>query len=314
MAIPTYLITGSTGFVGHYLVNYLLEKYLDITIVGISRSKNLKISDKRYINFAIDLNNNEAIASLIQKYKPSYIIHLAAESSVQYSWEKPIISFNNNVNIFLNLLESVRIVNSNCRILSVGSSESYGIVAPKNIPISESQPTNPISPYAVARVAQELLSNIYVNGFGLDIVMTRSFNHIGPGQDKRFFIPSIINQIKGQKKSKSKHVLEVGNLEIIRDFVDVRDVVVAYDNLLKHGVNGEIYNICSGSGIKLNEVLKLILKIADYSIEPITNPKYLRPNDNPIIVGDNTKIKQLCNWTPTYDLEETLSNIYHFKV
>ena len=155
------------------------------------------------------------------------------DPNLDYSWQHPEDSFTNNCNIFLNLIDAIRKSSPNCRILSVGSSEEYGNVAHADLPIRENQPLNPLSPYAVARVSQEQLSRVYVDAFGMQIIMTRSFNHIGPRQDERFVIPSFVKQILGIKHSGlSKGEIETGDVSIIRDFVDVRDVVDAYYKLL----------------------------------------------------------------------------------
>ena len=191
------------------------------------------------------------LRTIISDIKPDYILHLASFSSVAYSWKHPEESFSNNCNIFLNLVDAVRQTCPKCRILSVGSSEEYGDIPHADLPLRENQPLNPISPYAVARVSQELLSKVYVHAFGMQIIMTRSFNHVGPRQDERFVIPSFIKRVLDIKRSgKEAGEIETGDLTIVRDFVDVRDVVEAYYMLLTRGTPGEVYNICSGKAIK----------------------------------------------------------------
>ena len=305
----TYFITGCSGFVGRFLVKYLLAFKQDMHIIGISRKTDMIIQDKRFCLERIDLNNEEQIKSLIFKYRPNYIVHLAAESSVAYSWQYPVQSFSNNVNIFLNLLEAVRKAKIECRILSVGSSEEYGILDMKYLPLKEDSPLNPISPYAVARVSQELLSKVYIQGYGLDIVLTRSFNHFGPYQDVRFAIPSFVRQIIKRKQENSSIPIKTGNLSIIRDFLDVRDVVNAYIELLNKGKKGHIYNVCSGKGYALREIIDCLCDILSFKITTIINPDYLRPNDNPIVIGDNSKIKNEIKWSPKYTIRQTLEDM-----
>lgn len=242
--------------------------------------------------------------------KPDYVLHLAAFSSVAYSWKYPAESFTNNSNIFLNLVDVIRDTDSKCRVLSVGSSEEYGNVAHEDLPIRENQPLDPLSPYAVARVAQEWMSKCYVNAYGMNIVLTRSFNHIGPRQDQRFVVPSFIKRIKDIKESgKGEGTIETGNLEIIRDFVDVRDVVRAYYLLLTKGKPGEIYNVCSGHGIKLSSVIDIIADIVGVKVNTVTNPDFVRPNDNMEIVGSPYKIETELGWKPEIGLEETLKDM-----
>ncbi|MFD1466654.1 GDP-mannose 4,6-dehydratase [Hymenobacter caeli] len=308
------LITGFTGFVSKYLLDHLADIEDNFTILGLSRSqhfdefsiKNLTISVKK-----VDLNSQHQLKEILDKFRPEFIYHLASDSSVSYSWTSPIESFQNNTNIFLNLVESVRELNLRCRILSVGSSEEYGIVDLKNIPLLEDTPLNPVSPYAVARVSQELLSKVYVQGYGLDIVMTRSFNHIGPNQKDNFVISSFAKQIVKYKLGLVSGI-EVGNINIIRDFLDVRDVVRAYTALVATGKEGEVYNICSNQGYSLKEVIDKMMLIAGIDCEYNVNANLIRPSDNPIIVGDNAKIKQQCKWEQLIPFDKTLSDIIDY--
>lgn len=304
----TYLITGASGFVGQHLIAHL-KKQSNAEIIGTYRKRKPNI-DANLVTFEqLDMHDSRKMTQLVAHYQPDYIIHLAAESSVGYSWQQPIQSFNNNVNIFLNLLEAVRLSKISCRILSVGSSESYGVVKDSYLPLQEASPLNPISPYAVARVAQEMLSKVYIEGYGLDIVLTRSFNHTGPRQDARFVIPSFIRRLLDRKESKSKQAIETGELSIIRDFVDVRDVVRAYTLLLEKGKTGEIYNVCSGTGYSLQQIINYLSATIGVDVPTRTNPKFVRPNDNPIIIGDRSKIKEAVGWQPTFTIEQTLQDV-----
>lgn len=304
----TYLITGATGFVGKHCIDYLVSSTNDL-IIGTFRNHHDCPTNERVIYKKLDLNNIVDLIEVINKYKPQRIIHLAAESSVGFSWKFPNISFNNNVNIYLNLLEAIRHSKLVCRILSVGSSEGYGKVEKENLPLKESFSQNPVSPYAVARVSQEMISKVYIEGYGLDIVLTRSFNHIGPGQDERFVIPSFAKKIIQSKIDKSQTPIRTGDLRIVRDFIDVRDVIVAYIKLFEISNNGEVYNICSGVGTSLYEVINKICAEIGYNVKTEVNPKFIRPNDNPIIVGDNTKLQNHISWTPKISLENSIKEI-----
>ncbi len=312
------LITGFSGFVARHFIKYLYENHPEFEVYGISRNcPNYhfeQYSDKLKIKFyQIDLMDYENLHKALEEIVPDYILHLASLSSVAYSWKFPEESFTNNSNIFLNLIESIRDVNLDCRILSVGSSEEYGNVPHSELPIRESQPLDPLSPYAAARVSQELLSRIYSKAYGMKIIMTRSFNHIGPGQDERFVIPSFIHRILDIKTSGQKSgEIETGNLNIIRDFIDVRDVVIAYYELLMHGTIGETYNVCSGKGIKLSEMIALISKEIGVDVSTRVNPSFVRPNDNLEIVGTPYKIHTELNWEPTIELGETLKDMIEY--
>ncbi len=309
-----YLITGASGFVAGYMIPLILDREPSAQILGISRNV-LQVpfpSDERVTLQAIDINDRAALQSEVEAFAPHFIIHLASSSSVRYSWDYPTTSFQNNTNIYLNLLESVRQSGLSCRILSVGSSEQYGVVSPDAVPLSEEFPVNPVSPYAVARVAQEMLSKVYVSGFELDIVMTRSFNHFGPGQRDSFVLSSFSKQLAEKKRDQDLSPMRVGALSVIRDFLDVRDVVQAYFLLLNHGTTGEVYNVCRGEGHSLHDILGLMKEISGVACNAEVNPELLRPIDNPVIVGDRSKIQREVGWEPSYSLEESIRDMFHY--
>jgi GDP-4-dehydro-6-deoxy-D-mannose reductase len=313
--LNTFLITGFSGFVSKHFLDFLEKNHAGAVVYGIdiqhpdfdlSAFKNIHCHFK-----VINLLDAQAVSDVLVECKPNYILHLASYSSVAFSWEQPVTAFVNNLNIFLNLVDQIRLLKLSCKILSVGSSEEYGKVDPNFLPLTEDGPVNPISPYAVARVSQEQLSSVYSAGFGLDIVMTRSFNHIGPGQLDKFVIPSFVKKILETNQSGGSYI-EVGNVELVRDFVDVRDVVAAYYHLLMSGRKGEIYNICSGKGISLKEMLVLIMELIGCQLEIKTIESLVRPNDNEVIVGSYHKIHQELGWEPTYSLQQSLADIIQF--
>lgn len=308
-----YLVTGVSGFVGEYFANYVLNRGDDNELIGIYRFNKPHLSNERLRLIQLDLNYSDHLQKLLIEFRPNYIVHLASESSVGFSWKEPSKSFLNNVNIYLKLLESIRISGVNCRLLSIGSSETYGNVKNVKVPLTESTIVNPISPYAVARYSQELLSKVYVESFGLDIVSTRSFNHIGPGQDERFVVSSFVKKILSIRNNRTESVVRTGDLSIIRDFTDVRDVVRAYELLLSKGQNGEIYNVCSGTGIKLYELINKICAEIDVQINTQIDDSLLRPNDIKKVVGNNAKIKEAILWTPKYSLNDTLVDMINYE-
>jgi GDP-4-dehydro-6-deoxy-D-mannose reductase len=313
MCVKKYLITGCAGFVGRHFLNYLNGLNEPISVLGLDRNV-VAYSPGLFGNMECAFRKADLLQShewepLIDEFRPDYIVHLASFSSVAFSWVNPIDSFSNNTNVFLNLLERVRKVNPACRILSVGSSEEYGVCGPEQLPLKEDSPLNPVSPYAVARVSQELLSQVYVNGFGCDIVMTRSFNHIGPGQLDSFVISSFARQLVAIQQEGAEPIMVTGNTAIVRDFVDVRDVVRAYDGLLRHGRSGHIYNICSGSGVSLKSVIDQMAHILGVTVTQKVNPGLVRPNDNPMIVGSFAKINAAIGWAPQISLEQSLRDI-----
>jgi len=312
-----YLITGASGFVAGHLIEAIFKNDPQALVTAVDLSEPdyyfIGNSVRDSIRFAkVDLLVIDDLIRILEMANPYFIIHLAAFSSVAYSWKKPIDSFKNNLNIFLNLLEAVKQVNPEPRILSVGSSEQYGVVSVDKIPLTETEPPNPISPYAVARVAQEYMASVYVKGFKLDIVTTRSFNHFGPRQDERFVLSSFAKQVAEIKKENRKPVIYVGDLSIVRDFTDVRDVVKAYLSLLNNGISGEIYNVCSGIGRTLKECLYGFIQIAGIECEIKKAEELMRPVDNPIIIGDNTKTKERTGWFPETPFEITLRDTYEY--
>lgn len=310
-----YLITGFSGFVSEHFLDYLQHINASCTVLGIDIEKP-EFEIKQYafdIRFEkLDLLNKAGLKAVLKKYQPNYILHLASYSSVAFSWENPGISYQNNTNIFLNLLEVVRNLNLSARILSIGSSEEYGNVAENDLPLIENSMLNPVSPYAVARVSQEMLSKVYVTGFNLDIILTRSFNHFGPKQRDVFVIPSFVKQMVTMATNKNEKILTTGDTEIIRDFVDVRDVVRAYYLLFKHGTAGEVYNVCKGEGYSLSDIIDQIAIILNVKIKQKINYQLIRPNDNRIIIGSNKKIKEAINWTPKISLKESLKDIINY--
>lgn len=309
------LITGFSGFVASHFLDYLYSIKKQAIVLGVDVKKPL-LRFEMYrptldIRFEmLDLMNIDALDTMLKTFNPDYVLHLAAFSSVAYSWEHPSECFINNSNIFLNLINTIRKRCPQSRVLSVGSSEEYGNVRHEDIPIKEEQPFNPVSPYAVARVSQEWMSKVYVNAYNMNIIMTRSFNHIGPRQDERFVIPSFIKQIKRIKQAGyCRGEIETGRLDIVRDFVDVRDVVHAYYLLLQDGIPGEVYNICSGKGVTLSEILQMIANEMGVKISARINQNFVRPKDNLEIIGSNYKIWAEVGWKPTISLKDTLRDM-----
>ena len=309
------MITGVSGFVGHHFIQFLYDEGIEMEICGVDlREPTYDLTpyrDRLLIDFqSVNLLDIESIRAVFQEFTPDYILHLASFSSVAFSWQHPADSFVNNTNLFLNLMTVVGEFNKDCRILSVGSSEEYGNVTVEDVPIKERLAVKPSSPYAIARVSQEMLSKLYVDSFGFNIVMTRSFNHIGPWQDDRFVVPSFIKRIREIKeRGQTKGVIETGDTSIVRDFVDVRDVVHAYYLLLTKAEAGSIYNICSGEGIALSNLIDRIADEFGVVITTKVNLDYVRPNDNRVMIGENYKIKHDLGWIPRIPLEKTLADM-----
>ena len=311
-----YIITGFSGFVSRNFLEYLNDNSLSSHILGIDVNNpvfDLNSFEHLKIKFEkSDLKDKEKLCKLVYDFRPDYILNLASYSSVEGSWKRPASSFQNNVNIFLNLLEVIKMIRLNCRILAVGSSEEYGEVNVQDLPLKENQKLNPSSPFGIARLSQELIAKLYVNVYGLDIVMTRSFNHIGAGQKDNFAVSSFAKQLVGIKKRSSNEFVLAGDVSIVRDFIDVRDVVRAYHLLLLKGRKGEIYNICSGYGISLQNIIQIMCEILEVDISIKEDKKLNRPKDNPVIIGSNEKIKREINWCNEIPLEESLRDVLRY--
>ena len=311
-----YIITGVSGFVGKNFIKYLNANIRQSEILGIDiRPFDIHPENYEHLKFKFersDLKDKDTLCKLIYNFRPDFILHLASYSSVAGSWKSPNTSFLNNVNIFLNLIESVRMIGLKCRILSVGSSEEYGSVKIEDLPLKESNQLNPSSPFGVARVTQELLSRLYADVYGLDIVITRSFNHIVPGQNENYAVASFAKQLVEVRKNKLNEFLSAGDVSIVRDFIDVRDVVCIYHKLLLNGKKGEIYNVCSGYGVSLRNIIQMICEILEVNISIKQDLKLKRPKDNPVIIGCNEKIKREINWTNEFSLERSLKDVVQY--
>ena len=304
-----YLITGCYGFVGAYLVRRIAAEDPRARIVAVDRIPAPPGFPAVASSYCLDLLDLDAFDAVLASERPDHLVHLASFSSVGFSWKHPTTSFTNNTNIFLDVLECVRRSSPRTRILSVGSSEEYGVVDATALPLRETSPLRPASPYAVARVAQEHLGEVYVRGFGLDIVATRSFNHVGAGQTDQFVISAIGRQFAELAKGKRER-LTVGTTTVVRDFLDVRDVVTAYLALLAHGEKGEVYNVCSGRGVSIAEAIGIFEAITGLHPAVETDPALVRPVENAIVVGSHDKLTAAVGWRPIHSLEESLRGVY----
>ena len=309
------LITGAAGFVAGHFLEYIDSHNPAYEVLCLDKkcgSLN-KNSYKNIQSFAfqdVDLLDVQKIREIIKNFCPDYVLHLAALSSVASSWEYPTECFLNNTVVFLNIVEAIHEFCPYCRVLSVGSSEEYGAVDKEDLPIRENQALNPTSPYAVARVSQEQLSRIFTDSYEMNIVLTRSFNHIGPRQDDRFVVPSFIKRVIELKKTGVRSgEIETGDINIIRDFVDVRDVVRGYDILLQRGKSGEVYNICSGRRISLKNVLDIISEEVGVTVTSKINPEYIRPKDSKETVGTYYKMEADFGWKPEIELRQTIHDM-----
>ncbi len=309
------LITGITGFAGSHLADYLLSQG-NCEVHGIirwrSRTENIEHLRGRVHLHECDLRDASAVNRVIAKVMPERIYHLAAQSYVPMSWTAPIETLSTNILAQANLFEAVRAYNCPCRIQIAGSSEEYGLVFPDEVPIKEANPLRPLSPYAVSKVAQDLMGYQYHQSYKMEIIRTRGFNHTGPRRGEVFVTSSFAKQIAEIEKEKREPVLYVGNLEVVRDFTDVRDTVRAYYLILEKGIPGEVYNVATGKGYKVREVLEILKGLSRAKFEVRQDPNRLRPSDVELLIGDPTKLKQATGWEPQIPFEQTLADLLNY--
>jgi GDP-4-dehydro-6-deoxy-D-mannose reductase len=309
------LVTGVTGFAGSHLVDYMLTRN-DCEIFGIQRWRspmdNVEHFKDRITLVECDLRDASSTRDTLERIRPDWIFHLAAQSFVPTSWSAPTECLTTNVLGELNVFEAVRRIGLPCRIQLACSSEEYGMVQEDELPIRETNPLRPLSPYAVSKVAQDLLGYQYWMSWKVDVVRTRGFNHEGPRRGPVFVASDFAKQIADIEKGRKPPVLHVGNLEARRDFTDVRDMARAYWLALEKCAPGEVYNICRGKAWSIREVLDLLLGMTKTKIEVRQDRMRLRPSDVPVLIGDRTKFTQATGWEPTIPFERTLEDMLDF--
>lgn len=293
------LITGSQGFVGRYLRQELENNGYTVTGLDIQAGDGVIVAD---------LLNGDAIKYVIEQERPDVIIHLAGQANVARSWAIPQKTIEVNVVATINLMDAVRQYRPECKMVLVGSSDQYGNLGEAGKMVSETMDTQPQTPYAVSKKAQEEMAGVYVKAYGLNISMTRSFNHAGAGQKRGFLISDFASGIVAVERGEQP-CLKVGNLTAKRDFTHVRDVVRAYRMIAESGHAGEIYNVGSGITYSAQEILDRLCKLAQCPVPVEQDPKKIRPNDTPVICCDHSKLTQHTGWQPSVSMDEILNEV-----
>ncbi len=305
------LVTGGTGFAGTHLIYELKQQgYTNIhsTSYGLLPENLTELLPEENFH-KLDLTNAEATEQLIKDLKPNHIYHLASFAFVGESFARAHEVFGNNINLQVNILEAVRKYSPESRILIIGSGEEYGVSeSDDELPIKEDHPLRPVNPYAVSKVTQDLLAYSYSISFGLQVLRVRPFNHIGEGQSTDFVVPAFVSQIVAIENGRQEE-LKAGSLEAARDFSDVKDVVKAYIRVMEKGKVNEVYNIGSGTGIKLSDLFEMMKSMTDVPVSVQQDKTRMRPLDVPVIIADISKISQL-GWSPDIPLEKTLERIF----
>jgi len=309
------LITGITGFAGSHLAEYLL-KIGGIEIYGTrrwrSRMENVHHIKEKIKFVECDLRDYSSMIRAIEQTKPDRIFHLAAQSFVPTSWIVPSDTITTNINGNLYIFEACREAGINPLIQIACSSEEYGMVYENEVPIKETNPLRPLSPYAVSKVGQDMLSYQYYQSYKIPIIRTRGFNHSGPRRPSIFVCSDFARQIVDIEKGMRKPIIYVGNLDAVRDFTDVRDMVRAYWLALEKGEPGEVYNISTGRGYKIKELLDMLLSITKVKIEIQQDESRLRPSDVPLLIGDSSKFVKRTGWKPEIPFEKTLEDLLDY--
>lgn len=309
------LITGITGFAGSHLADYLVSKGMCVfgTRRWRSRTENIDHLEGKIELIEADILDASSLRNALRKSNPDYIFHLAAQSYVPTSWKIPAETMRTNIIGTVNLLEAV--CESKCQpvVQIAGSSEEYGEVRPDEIPINENNPLRPLAPHGVSKVAVDFLGYQYFKSYGLSVVRTRAFNHTGPRRGEVFVVSSFAKQIAEIEKGLRSPVIMVGNLSAVRDFTDVRDMVRAYFLAVQKCEPGEVYNIASSRGIKIETMLHKLLGMAKVqNIKLEKDPQRMRPSDVEVLIGTATKFKKITGWAPEIPFEKTLEDTLNY--
>jgi GDP-4-dehydro-6-deoxy-D-mannose reductase len=286
------LVTGANGFVGSWLTHHLQD--LGDDVVGIDHE--------------VDVTDRDAVRGAVVAVAPDAVYHLAARANVGTSWADPTDVFEVNAVGTLNVLEASRACPRPPRILLTSSAEVYGAVQADQLPVTESTPLAPVTPYAASKVAAEYLGVQAHLAYELPVIRVRPFNHVGPGQSPGFVVAALAARIVEAVKAGASSI-PVGNLSARRDLTDVRDIVRAYSSLVRSGTPGEVYNVCSGRDVAMSDVAQRLLALAGVNLALVPDPDLMRPVDVPVLRGDASKLRAITGWEPRVDLDETLRDV-----
>jgi GDP-4-dehydro-6-deoxy-D-mannose reductase len=308
-------ITGIAGQTGSHLADYILENQPDWEVHGTVRYRsdmaNIEHIKSKLNLYDCELRDAHNVYRVIKEVKPDKVFHLAATSFVRSSWDQPADIINNNVNSQINLFEALLLSAPHAQIQVACSSEQFGKVKKHEVPITEKNDLRPISPYAVSKCAQENLAYQYYQSYGLNTIITRTFNHTGPRRGDAFVESSFSRQVAEIEAGLREPIIYHGNLESVRDYTDARDVAEAYWIAMDNCNPGEPYNICSNMRISIGDLLDLFIGLStcERNIEKKIDPSRLRPSDVVLLYGDSTKFIEITGWAPKYNLERTMSDL-----
>ncbi len=307
-------ITGIAGFAGRHLTGYLLDRGDEVTGLEPEGCEDVDVLIKEHgIKIHIgDIRDEKTLLDALRQSKPDIVFHLAAQSSVRLSFENPQDTFSINIMGTLNLLETITRLDAPTKTLVITSSEIYGPLTPEECPVTEIHPLRPVNPYAVSKAAVDLLAYQYVKSYGQQVYIARAFSHSGPWQKTVGVLSDWAFQIAKIDLGISPPTFKVGNINVNRDYTDVRDVIKAYVAIVDKGKPGEPYNVCSGIGYELGELLEKYRRFTRKKIKIEIDQSRMRPVDIPMLVGSNEKLRRDTGWSPAIDIDTTLKDIFDY--
>ncbi len=307
-------ITGIAGFAGRHLTGYLLDRGDEVTGLEPEGCEDVDVLIKEHgIKIHIgDIRDEKTLLDALRQSKPDIVFHLAAQSSVRLSFENPQDTFSINIMGTLNLLETITRLDTPTKTLVITSSEIYGPLTPEECPVTEIHPLRPVNPYAVSKAAVDLLAYQYVKSYGQQVYIARAFSHSGPWQKTVGVLSDWAFQIAKIDLGISPPTFKVGNINVNRDYTDVRDVIKAYVAIVDKGRPGEPYNVCSGIGYELGELLEKYRRFTRKKIKIEIDQSRMRPVDIPMLVGSNEKLRRDTGWSPAIDIDTTLKDIFDY--
>jgi GDP-4-dehydro-6-deoxy-D-mannose reductase len=296
MSTAKVLITGAAGFVGRHLADHLQS--CGDEVIGVDR----------HGPGGVDITDAAAVAELFDRVRPQAVYHLAGWADVGGSWKAPVEAFRANAEGTLNVLSAACEAGVG-RVLAVSSADVYGKVDPSELPLTEDSPLRPASPYAASKVAADYLGLQAWLGRGLPVLRVRAFNHLGPGQTDKFVAPALASRIARAERDGNTDPLPIGDLSARRDFTDVRDVVRAYRLLMEQGEPGEVYNVCSGVDLAVQDLADQLLAQARIPLRFETDPELLRPVEVPVLRGSHERLTAATGWQPEIPIAQTLTDL-----
>lgn len=303
------LVTGGNGFIGSYLVNSLIQDNHDVFSSSRTNPKKLENLRRGIKFFKCDFKDSESIKSMLKHVEPEAIYHLSSQSNIPDSWNNPLQTFKINVDGTITLLEEAKNSKTEPKIHIVCSSAEYGSVDSNDIPIHEDVKFRPSSPYAVSKISMDMLGYSYWRSYGMKITRSRPFAIVGPGKSADVLTQWSQNIVEieiGEKEN-----LMVGNLNAIRDYLDVRDSVSALKTIVSKGKSGQVYNICSSEGLKLKRIIEILKSLCKKKFKIKEDPNRLRPSDDPVLIGDNKKLINL-DWKPQFQIESSIKDTLEY--